>query len=428
VDRPADEPLLPIAADPAALDSTVRILYFYQYFGTTKGSWSTRVYEFTRRWVRAGDSVTVVTSVYDKSDLRPKKLISRYDIEGVDVRVINVRLSNKHGFLPRVLTYALFALISCWYALVLPADVVVASSGPITVGLPGLVARYLRRIPLVFEVRDLWPEGAIQLGVLRNRFIIAAARLCERICYRAASRIVVLSDGMRRWIEDTYGYDHIEVIPNVSDNQLFGATNGCGNGDARLQPWARGKYLALYTGTMGLMDDCRQLLDMAEHLQKTHQHDIQLILIGDGKERPELEADAKRRQLANIRFLGLLTKEEVAGWLRHATCSLLAFRSVPAMDTVSPNKMFDAFAAGVPVVQATQGWIKDLLVQQQCGLTVAAGDAAGMATAVSTLARDCELHARLSGNARRVAREMFDCDLLASRMRNVITTAARKDR
>ena len=154
----------------------MRIVYFYQYFGTPKGSWSTRVYEFTRRWVQSGDSVTVVTSVYDKSDLKPDKLVSRFDIEGIDVRVINVKQSNKHGKWLRFFTFATYAAFSCWYALFLKADVVVASSGPITVGLPGLVARYLRRIPFVFEVRDLWPEGAVQLGIISNPLLIRTAR------------------------------------------------------------------------------------------------------------------------------------------------------------------------------------------------------------------------------------------------------------
>src|SRR5436190_1062342 len=108
----------------------MKVLYFYQYFTTPKGSWGTRAYEFARRWVRAGDSVTIVTSVYDKSDLKPRGIIDRFEIDGIDVRVINVRLSNKHTKAIRIFTFALYALIACWYALILRADVVLASSGP----------------------------------------------------------------------------------------------------------------------------------------------------------------------------------------------------------------------------------------------------------------------------------------------------------
>src|SRR5687768_5483385 len=141
----------------------MRIVYFYQYFTTPAGSWSTRAYEFARRWVEAGHSVTVVTSVYDKSGMKPKGMIDRFEIEGIDIRVINVRLSQKHGKALRLLTYGVFAIVCCLYALCLRADVVIASSGPLTIAIPALVARYLRRRRFIFEVRDLWPEGAIQL-------------------------------------------------------------------------------------------------------------------------------------------------------------------------------------------------------------------------------------------------------------------------
>jgi glycosyltransferase involved in cell wall biosynthesis len=397
----------------------VRILYFYQYFTTPKGSWSTRVYEFTRRWVKAGDTVTVVTSVYDKSDLKPAGFISRFDIEGIDVRVINVRLSNKHGVFFRLLTFLAYALVACWYALTKPADVVVASSGPITVGLPGLLARYARRLPLVFEVRDLWPEGAIQLGVLRNPVVIAAARFFEKRCYRAASRVVALSDGMADWIRSNHGVPNVDVVPNASDNELFG--NPKMNGP--LPAWTQGRKLVLYTGTIGLMDDCRQIVLMAEQLQARGEKDIEIVLLGDGKERAELEGYAQLAGLKHIHFLGMVTKKEVASWLRRASCALLAFRDVPCMDTVSPNKMFDAFAAGIPVVQATQGWIKQLLEREQCGLTVASGDAGALAEAVRSVAQDDGLRARLAANAGRVARELFDRDVLAARMRQALADA-----
>jgi glycosyltransferase involved in cell wall biosynthesis len=402
----------------------LKIVYFYQYFGTTNGSWSTRVYEFARRWIQAGHRVTVVTSVYDKSDLRPGRWLTRYQIEGIDVRVINVRLSNKHGFLTRIWSFALFSVLACWYALVLPADVVVASSGPITVGLPGLVARYLRRKRLVFEVRDLWPEGAIQLGVLRNRWVIAWARRFERRCYRAASRVVVLSEGMAAWIRQMGVTGKIAVVPNVSNNALFG-TQTLSTNVLSLPDWTRGQHIVLYAGSMGLMDDCRQILEMATELKLRGRTSIAVVLIGDGKDRPALQQTARDAALDNVHFLGLKPKTELASWLARARCALLAFQPVPAMDTVSPNKMFDAFAAGVPVVQATQGWIKELLEREQCGLTVPRRDPAAMARAVERLIDDDDLHRKLSQNARRVANTLFDSARLADEMEAVIVAAAR---
>ncbi|MGH9941826.1 MAG: glycosyltransferase family 4 protein [Pyrinomonadaceae bacterium] len=398
----------------------MRVLYFYQYFTTPKGAWSTRAYEFTRRWVKAGDSVTVVTSVYDKSDLKADGLVARLRIEGIDVRVINLHLSNKHGVAYRVWTFVAYALLASWYALRLPADVVVASSGPITVGLPGLVARYLRGRPLVFEVRDLWPEGSIQLGLLRNRLMIRLTRWFEQLCYHAATTVVVLSDGMADWIRGRYGLDKLVVIPNASDNELAERANG----SHRAPEWAAGKQLILYTGTLGLIDDCGQILEVARVIEQSGARDLEIVLIGDGKERAMLEQRGREMNLSHVHFLGLMSKEDVASWLQTACCSLFVVKDVPFLATASPNKLFDAFASGVPVVQATQGWIKDLLTRERCGITVPPNNPQAMADAVLRVAGEKRLREDLGANARRVAHELFDRDLLATRMRQALLEAA----
>jgi glycosyltransferase involved in cell wall biosynthesis len=401
----------------------MRVVYFYQYFTTPKGSWSTRVYEFTRRWAKAGDTVTVVTSVYDKSDLRPRGFIANLDIEGVNVRVINIRLSNKHGLVFRLFTFVAYALLASWYAIVLPADVVVASSGPITTGLPGLVARYVRRRPLVFEVRDLWPEGAIQMGIIKNPLIVWLARQFERACYRGASRIVAVSEGMANWIRETYGFQHITVIPNPSDNELFGV-NGAKNNGVKADG---NKKLVLYAGTIGSLNDCRQIIRMAEYLRARNEDQIQVLLIGDGKQRAELELYVHKTGLGNVSFLGTLPKGEVAAWLKRACCALLVLRAVPLVDTGSPNKLCDALASGVPVVQTTPGWMKELLDRERCGLTVAPNDPVAMAEAVLRLAKDEKLQAEYSRNAVRVAHALFDQNMLAARMRTVLADAVKKN-
>ena len=398
----------------------MNIVYYYQYFTTPRGSWSTRAYEMSRRWIASGDRVTVVTSMYDKSDLKPDGFITRLNIEGVDIRLINIGLSNKDGFITRIFAFGVYAIVACWYAITLEADVMIASSGPISVGIPVLIARYIRRIPFVFEVRDLWPEGAIQLGILRNRIGIAIARWIERTCYRSAASIVALSPGMAAWIRERYNIDHVEVIPNASDIDLFSVP--C---DRKTLPeWALDKNIVLYTGSLGLMDDCRQLVQLAAFLQRINRDAIAIVIIGDGKEKTELEGESLQLGLNNIHFLGLLPKRDVAAWLCHAVCALMVFRSVPCLDTVSPNKMFDAFAAGVPIVQTTQGWIKELLEREDCGLTVPANDPASMAHAVLRLLDDTTLHCRQAENAKRLAREHYDREILSAKMRQCLLFAA----
>jgi glycosyltransferase involved in cell wall biosynthesis len=394
----------------------MRVLYFYQYLTIPEGSYSTRVYEFARRWVKAGDSVTVITSYYDRSGILPCGWISRLNIEGIDVRMINIRLSNSHGKAFRLLTFIAYALVACWYALAVPADVIIASSGPLTVGIPALLGRYIRRIPLVFEVRDLWPEGAIQLGMLRNAAAIRLARLLERACYRSASRIVALSDGMADWIREQHGFDHITVVPNASDNELVAGLTG----KLDLPDWARGKRLAVYAGALGLIDDCAQILSVAKVLRAREATEVEFVIIGSGKEGDRLRHQASEMNLQNVRFLGPQPKATVMRWLEVAACSLFTVKDVPFLATASPNKVFDAFAAGVPVVQSTQGWIKSLLEREGCGITVPPGDIEAMADAVVLLSTDHALRMQLGANGRRTARLLFDRSLLAERMRMVL--------
>ncbi len=388
----------------------MRILYFYQYFTTPRGSWGTRAYEFARRWAAAGHQVTVVTSVYDKSDLRPRGLLDRYTVDGIDVRVINVRLSNKHGKAARALTFLLYAAFSKWYALTLPADVVLASSGPLTVGVPGLTARWLRRRPFVFEVRDLFGEGAAQLGLIRSRVALALIRWFEGLCYRTADMVVALSPTMAEWIRRDHRPRHVAVIPNASDNALFDAAR-----DRPVpEPLADGRHHFLFTGTIGTANACGRLLDAAARLRAMGRDDIVIDLVGDGKERAALVERARREGLDNVRFHPLLPKAELAAWLVHARAAVLTLRDIPVFDTVSPNKLFDAFAAGVPVIQTTQGWIRELLADRQCGLTTDPADPASLTGHMVRLADDDALRDRLAANAAAVGRELFDRDRLAA--------------
>jgi len=199
----------------------MRILVFYQYFGTPKGKWSTRIYELTKRWVNEGNKVTVVTSPYEKSDIKAEKRIERQKVEGIELIVINYPDSNRFSKLKRILNFLLFSFFSIYYALTEKTDIVIASSGPITVGVPALFAKFFRRKKYIFEVRDLWPQGAISLGILTNPFLIKVSFFFEKLCYKQASCVVGCSQGMADNITDRFPNVYTSVIPNASDNSLF---------------------------------------------------------------------------------------------------------------------------------------------------------------------------------------------------------------
>ncbi|MFI5371827.1 MAG: glycosyltransferase family 4 protein [Candidatus Eisenbacteria bacterium] len=388
-----------------------KVLIFYQYYCTPNGSWGTRYYEFTRRWAAAGHDVTVVTSIYDKSDLVPRGFVTRFEIEGARILAMDLVLSNKHGMLRRLWTFFMYSLLSCWWALSMPADVVVASSGPITVGVPALLAHWLRHKPLLFEVRDLWPEGAIETGMLRAPWAIALARWFEKVCYDNATTVVALSPGMAEGVTRVSPRSRVVTIPNAADLDLFHP--GHAVPDA-VRAVADGRFVALYAGTLGRANGTLELVDIAQELARRGANDVEIVVIGDGAERERMETLARERGLTHLRFLGKRPKTEVAAWHEVAALTLCLFKPYRVVGTCSPNKLFDSLAAGRPVVNNTDGWMREMLDRTGSGLSYRAGDAAGAADRILALRDDPARRHAMADAARRTAEREFARDRLAA--------------
>ncbi len=385
----------------------MKILIFYQYFGTPQGGWSTRYYEFTRRWVSAGHEVTVVTSPYYKSDIRAKGFISRQLVDGVRLIVVDSPDSNKASFAKRAWNAVRFAAVSCFLAMKEPHDLVLSSSGPITVAIPALLSHWLRRKKFVFEVRDLWPAGGIEMGKLKNPLLVGSALAFERMIYRNADLAVACSVGMEKGIKSVYSGVPTLVIPNSSDVELFSKKEE--------KPWMPQGFredlpILLYAGSLGEMDDCGQILKGLAYVES----DFQMVFVGDGAERTHLEALSHSLGLQDrVYFLGLVPKTEVVRWFGLAVLSFVTFRNLPVLHTNSPNKLFDSFAAGVPVIQTTKGWIADMLEKEKCGLNADPEDPRSLAKAVTDLITFPEKSKQMGVEALRLAKGSFNREILS---------------
>ena len=393
------------------------IVYFYQYFSTPQGSWGTRVFEFGKRWVAQGHKVTVISSIYYKSDLQASGISSRYNYEGVDVIVLNIAINNKHSIGRRIKSFLSYALLSSIYSLILKADVVIASSGPITVTIPGLAARLFRGCKLIMEVRDLWPEGAIEMDIIKDKRAQRAAYKLAKTSYDKAAAVVTLSPGMKQYLQDKYGYNHVYAIPNAADNDLFGTPT-----PFTVPREYIGKKIYLYTGNIGEVNNSYLILNAAKQLKE--RDDILFLFIGDGQLKEELVAVVEREGLGNVKFLGLMPKSELVGWVQASYYMLVPLQPKPILDTSSPNKLFDAFAAGVPVIQTTQGWIKEDLDQYNAGLTINGGKPEELVEAVLQTADNQQLRDEQAKNAKYLATSHYDRDLLSQRMLNIIEKVA----
>lgn len=390
----------------------MKILYFYQYFSTSDGAWGTRVYEFAKNWVKDGHEVAVITSVYSKSDITSKKLVSLQSVEGIQVRVINVLIDNKQSAAKRVATFLQYAIISSWYAITQKADIVIASSGPITVGIPGLLAHWIRQRKLVFEARDLWPEGAVKMGVLKNRLFIKLAYWFESLCYRNSSAIIGLSPGIQQDIQTRFPSARVESVTNAANIALFSTP-------VKFNRVVEGSY-ALYFGNIGQVNHSEYLLDAAQILLSKGRGDIQVLLIGEGQLKDQLKKRVKEEKIENIRFMDLMPKTALIGYVQHALASVIPLKPLPVFDTSSPNKLFESMAAGVPVIQTTRGWIKDFISQQQVGFTVDGNTPQELAEKLIVLKDNPVMRNEMGDRARKAAIQYFDKDYLAEKMLEIL--------
>jgi len=394
----------------------MRIVYFYQYFSTPKGYWGTRVYEFAKQWVEQGHEVTVVTSVYSKSDIKATKFIENQLIDGIKVKIINVKIDNKQSFLKRIFTFLVYSFFSMYYAFTLKCDLVIASSGPITVGIPGLIANIFRRKKFVFEVRDLWPEGAIELGFLNKKWIQKLSYAFEKWCYKRSSLVVVLSPGMQQNILDRFPDANVISVTNSANIEMFSKSKKT---IKHLKLIDR-KY-AIYTGNIGVVNNSELLYRAAIKLQELGRGDINIVLIGDGQLKDALKK--KSEEITNIHFLDLMPKNELVNYIKNAFVSLIPLNNTPMLATSSPNKLFESMAASVPVIQSTYGWMKDMLEETQSGFTVSATDEKELVKKLIVLADNDNLVSEMGKRGFEYAKANFDKNILAKKMINEISNA-----
>lgn len=385
----------------------MNILIVYQYFGTHKSAWSTRCYEFSKRWVAAGHNVTVVTSPYDKSDVKHSG-----SIEGIKVICSKWQQSNQDHFILRVIKFLVFMCFSTWYALTLKYDLILCSSGPISVGVPGILAKKIRKKKLVFEVRDLWPRGAIELGYIKSKFIQNVLYKFEKSCYLNSDKVVALSPDMQLDIAKRYPSVKVECIPNASDNDLYDLIKNTLDFQGK-------KPYFLYAGSLGVMDDCLQMLEGIKAYNALYSVDVQFYFIGKGILLEPMQQFVAKHQLTNVHILGSLPKNELVAYLINAHACMVCFKPIPVLQSSSPNKLFDALAVSKPVLQNTSGWINELMKLKPFGYTWQANDAKDFAFGVHHLLEESNYKVYQS-NAHYLAKEQFDRDFLSNQYLKVL--------
>lgn len=359
-----------------------------------------------------------MTAPYEKSDIRAKGFISKIDIDGIRVIVINAADSNRDQVWKRGVRALQFSITACWYALTLEYDRVVCSSGPITIGIPGILGRMLRGKKMIFEVRDLWPAGGIEMGKIKPGLPSRLALWFEKLCYRNAALIATCSPDQRNNILARYPELNVIVIPQGCDLALFG-TSAIG----QLPEWTKGKTIFTHIGSLGFIHNCSLLVDAARYLLIQNRDDIMVVFAGEGAERKRLEDVVATEKMPNVKFLGLLPKVMLPSWVQASCATLFSTLNNPVQNSSSPNKVFDSLAAGVPVIQTTTGWLARLIGDEECGVNVKPDDPEALALAMIHLTSNNDIRKRMSANSKRLAETVFNRDLLAEKyLKAIINT------
>lgn len=393
----------------------MRILYFHQHFSTPKGAVGIRSYEMARRLVDQGHQVTMVCGSYGggNTGLTGPFLSGKREgkVEGIDVIEFNLAYANSDGFFKRAVSFLKFALRSIGVALTSKYDLVFATTTPLTAGIPGIFARWIRIKPFVFEVRDLWPELPKAMGVISNPLVLWAMSVLEWASYRSAHRLIGLSPGIVEGIVSRgVGASKVAMIPNGCDLDIF---------DAPGQPWRPegvddSQLMAVFAGTHGIANNLDAVLDAAARLKARGRNDIRLVLIGQGKLKPALVNRAKVEGLDNVVFHDPVNKERLAGLMASADLGLQVLANIPAFYFgTSPNKFFDYIASGLPVLNNYPGWLAEMIVSEDCGFAVAPDNPEAFADALEQAASDRDALRAKGERGRELAARRFDRKLLA---------------
>jgi len=403
----------------------MRIVYLHQYFLTPDMAGGTRSYEMARRLVAAGHEVHMVTT-----DQRATGSgCWRQSTEaGILVHWAPVLYDNRMTFGRRILAFVRFAWMATRRAVSLRGDVIFATSTPLTIAIPALVASAIRRVPFVFEVRDMWPDVPIALGAIRSPASVALARWLERLTYRRAAHVVALAPGMRDDIvAKGIPSEKVSVIPNGCDLDVFaGPTNARAVRDANA--WLGDRPLVLYAGTIGMVNGVHYLVEVARAVKRLDP-EIRFALFGAGGESNSVRELASRSGVLNDNFFmhEPLPKRQLADWLAAADMLVALFTGPRVIwkDAVQ-NKFFDALAAGKPIANNFDGWQSRIAAEADIGLVLDPHDPVSAAEQLVHALRDTQWLAGVPARTRVLAEGQFNRNLLGARLADILESVVKR--
>jgi glycosyltransferase involved in cell wall biosynthesis len=405
----------------------MRIVYLHQYFRPPTGVGSTRSYEFAKRLAARGHDVHVVTT---RRTGEPFRGWHEDSLEGFTVHSTYVPYSHTMSIRQRLRSFVAYALRASRMARRLRADVIFATSTPLTIAIPAVTAQLGRGTPIVFEVRDLWPEVPIAMGALTGNITQRAAYGLQRLAYSRSAHIVALSPDMKRGIAQRgVSEDDITVIPNSSDVDFFASPAHREIESFRERLAAGDRQIVLYAGTLGRVNDTRYLVRVA-HASANLGHSHQFVVVGDGVERAPVERAAREIGILgkNFHLVSPVSKTEMPAIFASASLTVSTVAPIPELWANSANKFFDSFAAGRPIMINHEGWQADVLRSSGAGIVVDPHDPESAARALDELLTDPVKLTAAGAAARSLGVDRYSRDIHASQLTEILERFGKRSR
>ncbi|MBR8729427.1 hypothetical protein IX332_000747 [Porphyromonas levii] len=345
-----------------------RILYLHQYFCFPDEPGGTRSYDLATSFVKQGLKVTVITSSSDEKYKKGKRW-TKVERDGLELHYIYLPYSNKFSNIKRIGVFLRFVWLSTLKLLSLKGDFVLATSTPLTIGLPALFKKWLHRTPFVFEVRDVWPEAVIAIGAIKNKIVQKGLYLLERIIYKNATAIVPLSVDMQSSIVTRYPKEKEKteiVIENIAEVSRFNRAREFVDLEATIG--FKPRFSVLYAGTFGRVNGVDYVVDLAKYTL-TLDPTLVYLLMGDGALKESVVAKTREFGVLdrNVFFLPVVSKDQLPLWYRSVSMGSSFVIEIKELWANSANKFFDTLAAKKPMLINYEGWQADVIRDENIG-------------------------------------------------------------
>ncbi len=394
-----------------AAQSPLRVIFLTHYFPPEVGAPQSRLFELASRLAASGHTVTVVTGFPNyptgvvPAEYRGRRFMEER-LDGVRVLRTPVYATPNKGFVRRILNHLSFAFSSVFAARRAGrADVIFVESPPLLfIGLAALAYTRLKRAPFIFNVSDIWPQSAVELGALRNELAIRLAEMLELHLYRRAKRVSVVTPGMvERLVARGVPRLKLFLLTNGVDTTLFQPAGPDLDLAARLG--LLGHKVFLYAGTHGLAQGLDVILEAA---RKTNDPNVLFVLAGDGAEKDRLVAKAKAQGIANVKFVPNQPRSAMPALLNLAYATIIPLKRLDLFKSALPSKMFEAMAVAKPIIAPLWGEAADLVEASSGGIVVEPEDSDALCEAVEKLANDESLARKLGESGRAYVMEHFE--------------------